>query len=72
VEWDSAPLAREAHPREDQLLPLMVALGAAKQEAEEGIYLQLDFMGTVTSASYRFGQPDRVDQYPGPVERAAP
>ncbi len=28
-EWDSAPYARAAHPREDHLLPLMVVAGAA-------------------------------------------
>jgi len=26
--WDAAPAARDAHPREEHLLPLMVALGA--------------------------------------------
>jgi aromatic ring-opening dioxygenase catalytic subunit (LigB family) len=29
VAWGSAPLAREAHPREEHLLPLMVVAGAA-------------------------------------------
>jgi aromatic ring-opening dioxygenase catalytic subunit (LigB family) len=27
--WSEAPSARQAHPREDHLLPLMVATGAA-------------------------------------------
>ena len=27
--WDRAPAARQAHPREDHLIPLMVAVGAA-------------------------------------------
>lgn len=30
--WDEAPHAREAHPREEHLLPLMVAAGAATGE----------------------------------------
>jgi aromatic ring-opening dioxygenase catalytic subunit (LigB family) len=30
--WDSAPYGREAHPREEHLLPLMVAAGAAPGE----------------------------------------
>lgn len=30
--WDHAPHAREAHPREEHLLPLMVAAGAARGE----------------------------------------
>jgi aromatic ring-opening dioxygenase catalytic subunit (LigB family) len=55
IEWEQAPLARESHPTEDHLIPLMIAVGAAEQEAGERIYLQHDFMGTVTSASYRFG-----------------
>jgi aromatic ring-opening dioxygenase catalytic subunit (LigB family) len=29
VDWERAPFAREAHPREEHLLPLMVAAGAA-------------------------------------------
>lgn len=29
VEWESAPAARAAHPREEHLIPLMVASGAA-------------------------------------------
>src|SRR5688572_21009341 len=32
LEWERAPAARHAHPREDHLIPLMVALGAAEQE----------------------------------------
>jgi aromatic ring-opening dioxygenase catalytic subunit (LigB family) len=55
-EWEQAPLARESHPTEDHLMPLMVAVGAAEHESGERIYFQEDFMGTVTSASYRFGQ----------------
>ena len=29
--WESAPAARFAHPREDHLLPLMVAVGSAQE-----------------------------------------
>ena len=32
IEWDQAPGARDAQPREDHLLPLMVAAGAASGE----------------------------------------
>lgn len=32
AQWDKAPHAREAHPREEHLLPLMVAAGAAAGE----------------------------------------
>ena len=31
--WESAPAARSAHPREEHLIPLMVAAGAAGQDA---------------------------------------
>jgi aromatic ring-opening dioxygenase catalytic subunit (LigB family) len=55
LEWESAPMARRSHPREDHLMPLMVAVGAAEHETGQRTYIQDDFMGTVTSASYRFG-----------------
>ena len=53
--WDRAPAARAAHPREDHLLPLMVAVGAAGCESGERIYHQADFAGSITVSSYRFG-----------------
>ncbi len=39
--WYQAPSARQAHPREEHLLPLMVAAGAAGEDRGE-----LDFRGT--------------------------
>lgn len=36
--WASAPAARDAHPREEHLLPLMVAAGAAGGDAAERAY----------------------------------
>ena len=53
--WDSAPAARLAHPREDHLIPLMVAAGAAEGEPATRVYHEQDFMGGVTASSYRFG-----------------
>ena len=53
--WDAAPSARSAHPREEHLLPLMVAVGAAENEAGHCVYHEHDFMGGVTAASFRFG-----------------
>jgi aromatic ring-opening dioxygenase catalytic subunit (LigB family) len=55
VDWAEAPAARAAHPREDHLIPLMVAVGAAGDDAGARIYHQSDFMGAITVSSYRFG-----------------
>jgi aromatic ring-opening dioxygenase catalytic subunit (LigB family) len=55
LDWESAPAARFAHPREEHLLPVMVAVGAAFDEASERIYAEDDFFGGVTVSSYRFG-----------------
>jgi len=53
--WDQAPAARLAHPREDHLLPLMVALGAAENELAACIYHEDDFFGALAVSSFRFG-----------------
>ncbi len=55
LRWDQAPSARAAHPAEDHLIPLMVAVGAAESEAGVCFYHESDFMGGVESSSYRFG-----------------
>lgn len=57
LHWDQAPYARMAHPREDHLLPLMVALGAAEDEEAACIYHEDDFFGSLAVSSFRFGQP---------------
>jgi aromatic ring-opening dioxygenase catalytic subunit (LigB family) len=54
--WADAPSARIAHPREDHLLPLMVAVGAAESEAAECVYHEADFAGSLTVSSFRFGK----------------
>lgn len=56
-DWAQAPSARMAHPREEHLLPLMVAVGAAEAEAAKAVYHQRGFMGGVTASSFRFGAP---------------
>ena len=53
--WERAPAARVAHPREEHLLPLMVALGAAQSEAATRVYHEREFFGGITVSSYRFG-----------------
>lgn len=53
VDWQGLPHARFAHPREEHLLPLMVALGAGGDDAA-----RCDFTGEVigwTVSGYRFG-----------------
>jgi aromatic ring-opening dioxygenase catalytic subunit (LigB family) len=55
VEWAAAPAARLAHPEEDHLVPLMVAVGAAEGEPATRVYHEDGFMGGVTASSYRFG-----------------
>ncbi|MBB4008231.1 DODA-type extradiol aromatic ring-opening family dioxygenase [Allorhizobium taibaishanense] len=56
LEWESAPCARAAHPREDHLIPLMVVAGAAKDEPGAVTYHQTDFAGGLTASSFRFGE----------------
>ncbi|MBM7049264.1 class III extradiol ring-cleavage dioxygenase [Rhizobium lusitanum] len=55
--WEQAPFARAAHPREDHLIPLMVAVGAAEDEPGAVTYHQTDFAGGLTASSFRFGHP---------------
>jgi aromatic ring-opening dioxygenase catalytic subunit (LigB family) len=51
--WSTAPGARDAHPREDHLIPLMIAAGAAGYDAGHRIFGDT-VMGAAVSA-YRFG-----------------
>ena len=55
IAWEAAPSARSAHPREDHLLPLMVAVGAADGDPGTRVYHEDAFMGGVAVSSYRFG-----------------
>lgn len=54
LQWTSAPAARTAHPREDHLIPLMVAVGAAYGDTATCIYHEDDFFGSVVVSSFRF------------------
>jgi aromatic ring-opening dioxygenase catalytic subunit (LigB family) len=51
--WSAAPSARESHPREEHLLPLMVAAGAAGRAAGRVVFRD-EVMGVVVSA-HQFG-----------------
>jgi len=54
LNWESAPAARLAHPREDHLLPLMVVAGAAGKDP--GRVEFVDHVMGVDMASYRFSE----------------
>lgn len=56
LHWDGAPYARMAHPREEHLLPLMVALGAAEHEDAACVYHEDAFFGSLAVSSFRFGE----------------
>lgn len=55
IEWQRAPAARAAHPREEHLLPLMIAVGAAIDEAGLCVYREAGIFGGITISSFRFG-----------------
>jgi aromatic ring-opening dioxygenase catalytic subunit (LigB family) len=55
LQWQSAPAARVAHPREDHLIPLMVAVGAAEEEPGTLVYHETGVFGGMTASSFRFG-----------------
>ena len=53
VDWQSAPGARLAHPKEDHLIPLMVVAGAAVDDVGHRVFV--DQVMNVAMASYQFG-----------------
>jgi aromatic ring-opening dioxygenase catalytic subunit (LigB family) len=53
VDWQRAPSARLAHPREDHLIPLMVVAGAAG--ADRGARIFVDHVLSVAMGNYQFG-----------------
>jgi aromatic ring-opening dioxygenase catalytic subunit (LigB family) len=55
INWSAAPAARQAHPREDHLIPLMVAVGAAEDEQATLVYHEEGLFGGITASSFRFG-----------------
>jgi aromatic ring-opening dioxygenase catalytic subunit (LigB family) len=54
LNWTSAPAARQSHPREEHLIPLMVALGAAYADPATCVYHETEMYGGVTASSFRF------------------
>lgn len=53
--WETAPMARAAHPHEDHLIPLMSVVGAAEEEVSMTVYHQPDLFGGITASSFRLG-----------------
>jgi aromatic ring-opening dioxygenase catalytic subunit (LigB family) len=53
IDWEKAPSARLAHPREDHLVPLMVVSGAAGDDVGHRVFV--DHAMKVAMASYEFG-----------------
>jgi aromatic ring-opening dioxygenase catalytic subunit (LigB family) len=54
--WDSAPSARVAHPWEEHLLPLMVAVGAAERDVATRFYHENAFFGSGSVSSFMFAK----------------
>ncbi|NBW80952.1 dioxygenase [bacterium] len=55
LQWNSAPHARLAHPREEHLVPLFVCAGAAEYEQCEKIFSQTLPSWNVQMSCFRFG-----------------
>ena len=53
--WEKAPSARMAHPQEDHLIPLMVAVGAAEGESAALCYHEDKLFGAIAASSFRLG-----------------
>lgn len=53
--WLGSSSAREAHPREEHLLPLMVAVGAAEEDIALRIYHEDNFFGGISVSNWGFG-----------------
>ncbi|MEW6169239.1 MAG: class III extradiol ring-cleavage dioxygenase [Pseudomonadota bacterium] len=51
--WERAPCARQAHPREEHLLPLMVAAGAAGGDAGRRVFA--GHVWGIATSGFRFG-----------------
>jgi aromatic ring-opening dioxygenase catalytic subunit (LigB family) len=55
--WDEAPCARISHPREDHIVPLFVAIGAAGNDRGEIQYHEDNFARQgLASTSFVFGR----------------
>ena len=55
LHWSQAPAARASPPREDHLIPLMVAAAAAEHEPATRFYHETGFLGAMVVSGFRFG-----------------
>lgn len=55
INWNQAPAARIAHPREEHLLPLMVTVGAAEIDQAVRSYHEKQFLGGISVSNFTFG-----------------
>jgi aromatic ring-opening dioxygenase catalytic subunit (LigB family) len=55
LQWAKAPFARVCHPREDHLIPLMVAVGAALEDKAICTYHEEGIRGGVVASSFKLG-----------------
>jgi len=63
TEWEMAPAARLAHPREEHLLPLMVVAGAAGDDIGRRVFADQAMGATIAAYAFgRFGSDPRDDQ----------
>jgi len=53
TEWQTAPSARTAHPREEHLIPLMVAAGASGEDFGHRVFRDTPLDAVISA--YRFG-----------------
>jgi aromatic ring-opening dioxygenase catalytic subunit (LigB family) len=56
LQWEHGPAARQAHPQEDHLMPLLVAAGAAG--SSHGRVLFTEHVMKIPMTSYVFGDLD--------------
>jgi len=56
VAWESAPHARDAHPREEHLAPVFVAAGAAGGDAGKRMYTEKMKFYNYRASSFQFGE----------------
>jgi aromatic ring-opening dioxygenase catalytic subunit (LigB family) len=60
LQWAQAPAARVAHPQEDHLLPLMVAVGAAEADAAATVYHETMAWTGWTVSSWRLAAAQEI------------